>query len=228
MYKLSSYILGGGLVFSSDIKDFDSHNQRLIEISRFDALKRSYSNNLNRGFFIWSFSNFEVCVTIFCNAVLSDEKIEHLLNHSLNEITAILKNIPIDEKILLNLNKNLRKSHLTHVPLIRKIDMLLKACGNQYFGDKNDDREFLVFLSRFRNTVHSNWVYFGKDYEYFLFNGAHFIFRNGMQTVWSNPYNDDGTRIFIDIFDCVKEIWRKLISNISHDGLIEFYQGDID
>ena len=103
--------------------------------------------------------------------------------------------------------------------------MLFKYC-NEYPGSKDEDRDFLNFLSKFRNTIHANFVYFGKDYEYFFENEAHFIFENSKQVIWTNPYNDDGSILMIYILDKLKKIWKKLINGISFDKLIEFYEAD--
>lgn len=227
MYMLSSYILNGKIIFSSESKDFDKHAPRLIKVTRFDTLTRSYYNNLNRRFFTDCFSNFEVCITIFCNALVNEEEGSNLLSHSFNEVMKILKSTSIDEETERKLSKLLIKNHLTHVPFVRKLDFLFKLCKKNYSGLIQDDREFLNFISKFRNTIHANWVYFGTDYEYFFNNGAHFIFENAKQVVWSNPYEDNGSMLLIDMSRYLNDIWRNLISGITHENLIEFYEADI-
>ena len=227
LYELSLYISKGGIMFPESILEFEKHIQRLIEISKFEVLTRSFNNNINRSFFFDAFSSFEVCLNVFCGSIFKADEIDHLLKHSLNEVDHILKNIEVNESIQGKLNKLLLKTHLTHVPFIRKIETLFKYCKSEYHGNINDDREFLIFLSKLRNTIHTQWVYFGNSYEYFYDQDTHFVFQNGKQVVWTNPYDDGGARLFVKMFDRLKGIWKNFIFGISFDNFIPFYDENV-
>lgn len=47
--------------------------------------------------------------------------------------------------------------------------------------------------------MHSNFIYFGQDYEY-RFGQAHFLFKNNKQVVWSDPFDENdihGVKLYI-------------------------------
>ncbi|NVM63827.1 hypothetical protein FHW88_002116 [Mucilaginibacter sp. SG538B] len=224
MRELSSQISRRNISITKELlEQSDKHIQRLIEAADLEVLIKSFNNNINRSFFLDAFSSFEVCLNVLVEAIISPDEIDHVLRYSLNEVSQILKMADLSDSAQKKLEKLLVKNHVTHVPYIRKIELLFKYAGKRYDGDVKNDREFLNFLSKLRNTIHTQWVYFGKDYDYLFKDNAHFIFKNGKQVIWTSPYDDGGAMLFIDIFDRLKEIWKKFIFGISFENPIPIY-----
>ena len=115
------------------------------------------------------------------------------------------------------------KNHLTHVPITRKTDFLFKK-SNGYSRNQNQDKEFLRFFGKFRNTQHTNFIYYGNDYE-FKFEHSHFVFRDTKLVKWTDPFSPSPNLYFYLIHE-LKEIWKELIRTIEHKDLIQYPDND--
>lgn len=207
------------IAFHEAIEGYDKHVDRLRETTMHPTLLQGHTNSLNRNLLISAWSNFELCTTVLCDAIASEEEREKLLSHQYRDTLKALKNSTIDENDREKLKKVAMKHHLTHVPIVRKTDFLFTK-ANHYGGNLEQDKEFLKFLGKLRNTVHTNFIYYGKDYEY-KFGQAHFVFRDQQLVVWADPF--DGTpRLFFHFMTRLKEIWKSIITAINHPDLIPY------
>lgn len=214
-----TYCFGiGEVTFGEAIFAMNVHVKRAMEISAIEKLNQSYYNSLNRNFLISTWSAFEASVTQFCEALASPEEKEKLLAHEYDEVMAILKNSGITPEVETKLKKKLTKKHLTHVPITKKTDFLFKKAQN-YSRNEVQDREFLAFLGRFRNTFHTNFIFHGNDCDYQYEDKALFRFKNNEKVGWNDKYNGRPD-LYFDIKTTIKEIWKALILNIEHKEII--------
>jgi len=222
-YNLSLFIRQGKIAFNDNISSFSVHISRLAQVSQEPLLTQSHTNALNRNLIIDLWSVFELCVTPFCNALCEGIELEKLLNYNYTEIIKFLKKSALDETDRQKLKNHLVKENLVHVPITRKTDFLFNKTVN-YYGDIKKDKEFLIFFGKLRNTMHTNFIYYGKDYEY-KFGDAHFIFKSGKLVKWVDPF-EPSPKLYFYLVGRLKEIWKTLITSIKHDGII-FYP-DLD
>lgn len=179
----------------------------------------SHLHNLNRRVFLDCWSNFETCLTVLVNGLASDIERIKLLNFKVSNIVDSLKKIGF--KISKDQLKNeFIEGHLTHVPISRKVDFVYKKVNNGYSRNISKDKEFIKFFGRFRNTMHSNFIYYGNNYEY-RFGNAHFIFKNEEIVKWYDPF--EGTpKLQVYLVNNLMEIWKEMIFNIKHDSIIPY------
>lgn len=181
--------------------------------------EQSYLHNLNRRVYLDSWSNFETCITVLVNGLISDNERKNLLNYKVSGIIAALKksdvNVTKDQ-----IKDQFIEDHLTHVPIVRKLDILYKKLEKGYSRNIQDDREFLKFFGKLRNTMHSNFIYYGNSYEY-RFGHAHFIFENEQIVKWLDPF--EGTpKLQVYLVNNLMKIWREIISKIKHPEIIPY------
>ncbi|MCE3279686.1 MAG: hypothetical protein K0S44_1877 [Bacteroidetes bacterium] len=220
LLDITYFIQNGKVMFNESLSDYKKHIDRAVEISKSQLMNQSYYNSLNRNFLIGTWSNFELCVTTFCEAVTSTEEKSHILEHQLNDVLKTLKRTEINPDDLIRLKTLLKKDHLTHVPIVRKTDLLFKKAQG-YSRNVEEDKEFLKFLGKFRNTFHTNFIYYGKDYEYRYEDKAVFHFADNEVVVWNDKYNGR-PELYFDIKTTIKEIWKALILSIDHKELIPY------
>ena len=219
LLDVSKHINNGKIAFDESINSFSKHINRLVETSKLPILTTGYCNSLNRNLLISTWSNFELCVTTFCNAIASESEKEKLQNFQFNSISKTLKQSTLTKANVNQLRKLTIKNHITHVPIVRKTDLLLKRTQN-YNRDIVNDKSFLSFFGKFRNTIHTNFIYYGNDYEY-IFSEAHFVFKNNEIVVWSNPF-ESTPQLFLELMNNLKEIWKCIIHSIQFDDLIKY------
>jgi len=85
---------------------------------------------------------------------------------------------------------------------------------------RKDDLDFIKFISDYRNCLlHNNGIFNKNGYEKEYF-GSKFIFTKGRELV----INENGNSFLINWNICfkMKEIFTRLISNLNHNGLIEY------
>jgi hypothetical protein len=216
-YNISLFINQGQIGYDANISYYKTHFDRLAEISKLPILKKDHLNSLNRSLNIDSWSIFELCTTTFCFSLCDQAEMEKLLSHQYAEVAKILKNNHLNTEEIDKLKKQLIKEHLTHVPINRKTDFLFKKAVN-YYRDVKKDKEFLIFFGKLRNTIHTNYIYYGKDYEY-KFGNAHFKFENGMLVKWIDPF-EPSPKLFFYLVGELKEIWKTLITVIKFENTI--------
>ncbi|PKP33281.1 MAG: hypothetical protein CVT99_02175 [Bacteroidetes bacterium HGW-Bacteroidetes-16] len=170
-------------------------------------------NILNSFLIINCWSNFELFVTLFCQAFLESKEIEELLDLDYLRVKDTLKNCTIDPKTDEKLKK-LKKDHIAHSPINNKFGKLLKKVNPYPKGrSKKYDREFLEFFGKLRNCIHSNYIYYGShDYE-FTYNNETFSFSHGK--IVSQSTFTESTIFSLTLF--LKEIFLVITDNNKFD-----------
>lgn len=100
--------------------------------------------------------------------------------------------------------------------VLGRADTFKKARG--YGRNINEDKVFLVFMGKLRNSHHSNFIYYGKDYE-FTYGNAHFRFHDGKSVGIDNPF-EPTPKLNFYLIGNKKNIWKELINCISFDGKV--------
>lgn len=191
-------------------KDNAVHLANFIEIDSIAGFKTSFLSNLNRRFIIDTWSTFELSINLVAEAVLSADTIESLLNFETRDILEILKKEEIKEpKTMEKLKKRFDRDGLTHVPINRKVHKILELIKDCYKRNAGEDEKFLIFYGKFRNAMHANFIYYGKDYNY-EFKGNRFQFRNGKIILYENKF-DQPTDLYIALFNEVKDIFYNIV-----------------
>lgn len=213
LFKIFGIINEHGAAFHSNILPYEKHFQRLREMATEQVLQQSYINSLNRNLLIGAWSTFEFCVTVLCEGILDEQGIEKLLQYEYRDISKTIGN-QLDEGVLDKLIAKKIKHHLTHVPIVMKTDQLFKRAKKGYGRDIDDDKAFLVFLGRLRNSHHSNFVYYGNKYE-FTFGNAHYRFHNGKSVGVDDPFAPS-LKLNFHLISNLKNIWKELVRSIHH------------
>lgn len=151
---------------------------------------QNFKAGFHFGMIVECWSNFEFYITQFCKVVLQKETIEKLL---------------------------LTKKYLERVSINLKTDQLYELLKNKNFElhQINKDKEFLLFFGKLRNSIHSNYVYYGDDFEY-THNETTYIFREN-KPFKQKPLSD------LSLFHLsieLRNIFQRLIDNIECKGLI--------
>lgn len=206
---LAGFLPTGNVTFNEEIDRINEHLKRLTEIGIYPTLTASYRNNINRSVIVDTWSVFEFCITIISLHVLEESEQEELKLEQYQKIVDSLKGTTIPDKSSDKLKKQFSTDHLSHVSINRKCDKLFKKTGEKYQRDLIADRQFLTFFGKYRNSMHSNYIYYGKGFE-FDFKGVKFRFINN-ETVTHNQF--DITYHFdlaIELKDIFKELTTKL------------------
>lgn len=197
------------------------HLKSFIEISTIKAFNTSFISNLNRRFIIDTWSIFELSINLVAGAVLDKPTIDSLLDFETREILEILKKEKIEPVASLGkLKKRFNRDGLTHVPITRKVHKILDLIKDCYKRDPKADEEFLIFYGKYRNTMHFNFIYYGKDYDY-TFKGNLFKFRDGKIVTYQNNFNPS-TDLYVSLFNEVKDIFYNIIGCINPENPIPY------
>jgi hypothetical protein len=218
-YKLSESIKDGQVAFGNKLSTFDTHIKRLMETSIYPTLTQSQMNYFNRHLLTDVWSTFELCTTIFVDSICNDVERESMPNHHYKDICKETKNSEINNRDREKLITLTKKTHLTHVPITRKTDFLFGKAAN-YFRDNKADKEFLLILGKWRNAMHTNYIYYGKDYDY-RYGDAHFKFKNGKLLKWYDPFAPS-PRLYFYLVGNLKDIWSVLIKCIKYEKIVEY------
>ena len=219
LLKFSDFINKGQIAFNKEIYNYKVHINRVAETVKHPILRASHFNSLNRHMLIDAWSAFELCVTTFCNGICSKQELDKFLEFQYIEIIKGIKERKLNDAEDAEIRRLTIKGHLTHVPITRKTDFLFKK-SKCYGRDKEKDKEYLRFLGKFRNTLHTNFIYFGKDYEY-KFGQAHFVFKDNKIVKWYDPFKPTPKLCFYLIGE-LKEIWKELVRTIEYPELIRY------
>ncbi len=98
-----------------------------------------------------------------------------------------------------------------------KTDQLFKVLKNTDFDSEKvkQDKEFLNFFGKLRNSVHSNYIYYGKDYE-FNHVGMTYKFEKG-KPIKQDPLSDLS---FFNLSIELRNVYQRLIEKIKFVNLI--------
>lgn len=204
---------------SVDFVKNNKHIKAVEFLTRGKETSLSHFNSMNRQLLVDSWSTFEMCLNIFATSVLNQEEINKLLNTNYsNAVKAIGKNI-LSEEQLEKLKVSLTQENLTHISITRKIDSIFKIVKG-YSRNIQDDKKFLLFYLKFRNSMHSNYIYYGKSFEY-EFGHAKFIFINEKQIVWSDPFKET-PKLYFHLMGNLRDIWKAIILTIPFEERINY------
>lgn len=175
-----------------------------------------HRNQLNSFLIINTWSNFEYCLSLFAEAVLSVSVKSELVAFEYNDIIHRLRGIDIPETQNERLLK-LKRTNLAHVPMPLKYGKLFKMISS-YPEQRSikDDREFLDFYGKLRNCIHSNYIFFGNENYEYTFGGVRFTFTPG-KLINTEPLFESS------IFDLTKElkyVFMAIIGNIDCQDVI--------
>lgn len=219
---LKSHLLSDErLAFLGNVEPFTDHIERLREIATKHTLLQGYINTLNQRVFVMAWSLFELSISTFYEAVVDSKE----LNRQYREIhSEVSKNVVIKEGRELRLEKILVNESLHSIPILRKCNYLFKIANGKYSTRIEDDKEFLYFFGKLRNTMHSNFIYYGKDYE-FRFGHAKFLFRNKKLVVWNDPFDTmpvPCVKLYVYLIGELNRITKELFNSIEFADIIEY------
>lgn len=181
----NSYIIStGNFAINKKIaNNFRGHFDRLIFVTRHPSHCQAHFNTLNQRVFVMAWSLFELSISTFYEHIVEDTE----LNRQYSELyREVLKNVKVEEGKEEKVKKLLIQSSLHQISIGRKYNYLIKKADG-YSRNKAEDKAFLEFFGKMRNTIHSNFIYYGKNYKY-RFGDSEFIFTNQKQVVWSDPF----------------------------------------
>lgn len=189
-----------------------------------DTIRSERTNQLyylNSQLLINSWSNFELFITLLSYSILDESSKNKLLNIDYEKIKRILysQNVDIDklEKNIAKEANTLKKKHLAQCSINRKYTEIFKLIKNEYSSIRNykKDIQFLEFYGKLRNCIHSNFIYFGKDYSY-VYNNITFQFTNN-EIMKQSEIRDT---LMIDMSIELREIVSVIIKLIKFNNLI--------
>ena len=175
-------------------------------------------NSAYRGLLIESWSTFEFCLTYLCDLLFTDEVKKALLEEDLNDIDKMLSVYSLSEPHKQKLNKIFVRGHLTHVPMTRKYNKLYSLFKRHYSGNWIEDSSFLEFFGKYRNTMHTNYIYQGNNKEY-IFLGTTYHFVNGEAVSHSNEPTIDN---MFDLAVKLKDTCKRIFDAVQHPEVIPF------
>ena len=217
LYEISELTNNGKLDFG-ELND-NNHIKAIKALTKNSRSNESHFNSLNRNLILDSWSTFEICVNTFCEGISTETEINKLLGHKFSDVKKILPKGKISDSEFEKIKSKLKTKHLSHVPIVRKTDLLFKKVKG-YSRNIEDDKEFLRFYGRLRNTMHSNFIYFGNSYEY-TFGSAKFKFENGELVKWYDPFGSS-PKLYFYLVGNLKNIWKAIIESIKFDGIVYY------
>lgn len=215
-----SELLKDNLVsFQEDFESFNVHLHRLSEITISEYLKQGHFNIINQRVFIMAWSLFELAISTFYTVIVDDNELQKQYQETFNDV---LKCVDIKEGKEEKLKKLLIKKSIYHIPIVRKYNYLFKS--KKYSRNVEEDKEFLKFFGTLRNTVHSNFIYYGNDFK-FRFLDSEFLFENGKEVRWSDPYETGivpSVILYFKLIGNLNSIVMELFNSNPHDDLIPY------
>lgn len=189
-----------------------------LSIVKSEGYFSSISNSINRGLFLDSWSTFEFFLTYICNELFQEPTKTKMFEHDFKKVVKILSRHDLSDEELLKLRGCLVDKHLTHLPVTRKYEKLYSLYKSHYKGNWDEDYEFLVFFGKYRNSMHTNYIYHGEDKNYDIL-GIRYDFVNG-QTI--RPNRQLHVADMIDLAVKLKDTAMRLFNSIQHSGLLEY------
>lgn len=182
-YKSLSVVLfffnGGQFRFNTKTENFTEHLLPFQQdFASWTVATQSYRNYINRSMIMDSWSIFENSITLMCKVILSEEVKEELILEKFNNVKKIVGLLSDPGTKESALRKELEVKHLSSVSITRKYEKLFNLVKDNYSRNVKDDKAFLKFYGAYRNVVHSNYIFYGKDFTH-PFQGVPIIFKNG-------------------------------------------------
>ena len=207
-------IVQGDVMFTEKIKDFYPHAQRLHEIPRSPILTRGYHGDLNRNIVLGTWTTFELSISLIFDFLVDDFEYDNIVKSINAKLVKAMSSLEENNKAIII--EILRKS--SFVPLIRKMNFIVKHNKEAYGGNLTEDRNFVEFVNKLRNCmVHSNGYYYGQ-YYYYEFRETVFEFQN------KQIFTDVGENrnVYLDISLRLKEIFTNLCNCVSDVEFIPY------
>jgi len=202
-------------------KNFEVQVARLQNITNHPRHLEAHHNTLNQRVFVMAWSLFELCISTFYENVVTQEELEKQFN---SEYLDVLKTVEVKEGKEEKFKKLLIKDSLHSIPIPKKYNYLLKI-ANGYGRDIGEDRAFLDFFGRFRNTVHSNFIFYGKDFTY-RFGDAEFVFKNKKLVKWFDPFDEGNfappVKLYFYLIGNLNNIVMEIFRSVPKEGFIGY------
>jgi len=175
-----------------------------------------YLKSFQRQLIIDSWSLFESSITYILDSILSEEEKNKLRKSSgEKKILGILKKYEIDELDLHSLLETMRPKSFYRITSPAKYAKLYSLHKKKYMRDWSKDVKFLNVFGDLRNSMHSNFTYFGKENYVYSFGMGKIEFNNSGKVKFSGYEKD--TQGFLDLVKELCEIYKALINGISID-----------
>jgi len=187
------------------------------QISTVEKINFSHRNQINRSLIIDVWSLFEFSITTMCSSVLNSAELDSLCKERYEKIVKIVGQQNLTSEAEEKLRNKFSEKHLTHVPITRKCDKLLKYCKD-YNRDINTDKSFLQFFGKVRNTMHSSYIYYGTDFEY-AFDNVRTVFENGKPVYHRQPI---GLKFYFDLTIELSKVFTSIVTSIDYLDKIEY------
>jgi hypothetical protein len=175
-----------------------------------------YISYHNRNLVISSWSIFELLITALCDFILDDETKKELLSHELLDIKKSFKIQTLGRS-----DKKYIKKHLAHVPIPRKCDALYKRIDTNYSRDIKADKLFLRFVGDFRNTIHSNFIYYGSENKKYDFDDIEFVFEKNKVVRYSDP-DEMGPTLYIKLVTRLIDVSLAICNDLHVSDMIPY------
>ena len=189
-----------------------------MSIVKKEAYFSNIRNSINRSLFLDSWSTFEFFLTYICSKLFDEPTKIKMLEHKFKKVIKIFPQGSLTDEQLIKLNDCLVEKHLTHLPVTRKYEKLYSLYKSHYQGDWKEDYEFLAFFGKYRNSMHTNYIYHGEDKSYNIL-GINYSFINGEAI---RPNRQLHVADMIDLAVKLKDTAMRLFNSIQHSGLLEY------
>jgi hypothetical protein len=146
--------------------------------------------------------------------IMSEEDITKLQNSGYIRVDKLVKKM-IPEEVGIVLKEKMKIDYIEHVSINLKTDQIFNLID---YTKKIQDKQFLLFYGRMRNSVHSNYVYYGNP-DVYEFGGITYSFQPNEPIDMSPLILDDDLSIF-NISIELRDIFQRIINEIEYDGLI--------
>lgn len=208
LYRVYSYI---------DSEQFKKDSEQIYFYIQGKDDKKDKINliaNLNYNLIIDTWSTFELCISQICKKILPPESNDKLLKSNFNRTMKIIKT-GLSSELIEDLLLNQKLKYIEHVSINLKTDQIFNIAQYQAF---QLDKKFLLFYGKCRNSIHSNYVYYGKPFS-FKFKGVTFTFEPE-KPIKQEPVNWEQDLSIFYLTVELREIYFRIISNFKYDGLI--------
>ena len=171
--------------------DCQEHIQKLIHSLSEDTWRTNYGLNTNRHLMIDAWTAFELCMDVFLRHAISEDELSS------------------SSRPARTLTDNVRRS--AHSTVKTKIDALYTMVQYPPTRQIDNDKRFLLFFAKMRNSMHNNFVYYGNDYEY-DFCGTRVVFRNG-EFLRFSAIQDERSYFLLELIEELAHIFEAIIRN---------------
>lgn len=203
----------------SESKQFEIDSLNLNTGLNRDIERFNWKSYFHYCFIIKCWSNFESCINQICKEkeVLNIDIFVKLKETEYLRIIEELRTLEIPEDVNNNLYIRFYRENIEQVSINLKTDQIYKTLKNKFIDTAQikSDKKYLEFYGRLRNSIHSNYVYYGNNFD-FNFKGMKFQFENG------KPFKQDpiSDLTFFHLSIELRNIYHRIIDHISCNNLI--------